>query len=47
MRERIKEIVGGEARNIFMGTFHSVFARILRMDAHKLGYPTNFHHLRY
>jgi DNA helicase-2/ATP-dependent DNA helicase PcrA len=42
MRERIKEIVGGEAKNIFMGTFHSVFARILRMDAHKLGYPTNF-----
>ncbi|HUH74518.1 MAG TPA: UvrD-helicase domain-containing protein [Chitinophagales bacterium] len=42
MRERIQHIVGGEARNIFMGTFHSVFARILRMDAHKLGYPTNF-----
>lgn len=42
MRERIQHIIGGEARNIFMGTFHSVFARILRMDAHKLGYPTNF-----
>lgn len=42
MRERIQQIIGGEARNIFMGTFHSVFARILRMDAHKLGYPTNF-----
>lgn len=42
MRERIQHIVGNEARNLFMGTFHSVFARILRMEAHKLGYPTNF-----
>jgi len=42
MRERIRHIVGGEARNLFMGTFHSVFARILRMEATKLGYPSNF-----
>lgn len=42
MRERIQHIVGSEARNLFMGTFHSVFARILRMEANKLGYPTNF-----
>lgn len=42
MRERIQHIVGSEARNLFMGTFHSVFARILRMEAHKLGFPTNF-----
>lgn len=42
MRERIQHIVGSEARNLYMGTFHSVFARILRMEAHKLGYPTNF-----
>ncbi|MCO5232508.1 MAG: UvrD-helicase domain-containing protein [Chitinophagales bacterium] len=42
MRERIQHIVGNEAKNLFMGTFHSVFARILRMEASKLGYPSNF-----
>ncbi|MCB9034388.1 MAG: UvrD-helicase domain-containing protein [Chitinophagales bacterium] len=42
MQERIKHILGGEARNLFMGTFHSIFARILRMEANKLGYPNNF-----
>lgn len=42
MRERIAHVVGGEARNLFMGTFHSVFARILRIEAEKLGYPRNF-----
>ncbi|MCC6516172.1 MAG: UvrD-helicase domain-containing protein, partial [Chitinophagales bacterium] len=42
MRERISHIVGNEARNLYMGTFHSVFARILRSEAHRLGYPSNF-----
>ncbi len=43
MTERIGQIVGGgEARNITMGTFHSVFARILRFNADRLGYPSNF-----
>lgn len=42
MRERIERIVGPEARNIWMGTFHSIFARILRIDGHLLGYPRNF-----
>lgn len=43
MKERIASIVGdGEARNIAMGTFHSVFARILRYNSDKLGYPSNF-----
>ena len=42
MRHRIEKICGNEARNIFMGTFHSVFARLLRIDAPKLGYPANF-----
>ncbi|MEN9447283.1 MAG: hypothetical protein RJA25_573 [Bacteroidota bacterium] len=42
MRERISHIVGNEARNLYMGTFHSVFARILRAEAHRLGYPNNF-----
>lgn len=42
MRERINKIVGNEARNLYMGTFHSVFARILRIEAQRLGYPSNF-----
>ncbi len=43
MTERIGSIVGnGEAKNITMGTFHSVFAKILRINANRLGYPQNF-----
>jgi DNA helicase-2/ATP-dependent DNA helicase PcrA len=34
--------VGSEAKNLWMGTFHSVFARILRFESDKLGYPSNF-----
>ena len=43
MKNRIGEIIGfSEAKNISMGTFHSVFARILRNHSNKLGYPSNF-----
>ncbi len=42
MRERIEHVVGYDARNLWMGTFHSVFARILRAEATLLGYPSNF-----
>lgn len=43
MKKRIADIVGGsEAKNLWMGTFHSVFARLLRFDGDKLGYPSNF-----
>ncbi|MES2418694.1 MAG: UvrD-helicase domain-containing protein [Bacteroidota bacterium] len=42
MRERIGKVVGPEAKNIWMGTFHSVFAKILRVEAEKIGYPSNF-----
>ena len=42
MKERIADIVGDEAKNLWMGTFHSVFARILRIEAHKIGYTSNF-----
>ena len=42
MKDRIAKIVGSEAKNLWMGTFHSVFARILRFEADKLGYPSNF-----
>ncbi|TDS17234.1 ATP-dependent helicase [Sphingobacterium paludis] len=42
MRERIMNVVGSEAKNIWMGTFHSVFSRILRVEAELIGYPKNF-----
>ncbi len=43
MKERVEKILGNnEARNLYIGTFHSVFARILRAEADKLGYPRNF-----
>ncbi len=43
MKKRIAEIVGSsEAKNLWMGTFHSIFARILRFEADKMGYPSNF-----
>ena len=43
MKIRISSIVGdSEAKNLWMGTFHSVFAKILRFEADKLGYPSNF-----
>ncbi|MBU3743464.1 MAG: ATP-dependent DNA helicase [Sediminibacterium sp.] len=43
MKERIEKILGNtEARNLYIGTFHSVFARILRAEARHLGYPANF-----
>ncbi len=43
MKERIERTLGNtEARNLYIGTFHSVFARILRSEADKLGYPQSF-----
>jgi DNA helicase-2/ATP-dependent DNA helicase PcrA len=43
MKERVEHALGNtEARNLYIGTFHSVFARILRGEATKLGYPHNF-----
>src|SRR4051812_17859804 len=43
MKERVEKILGNtEARNLYIGTFHSVFARILRAEAPKIGYPNNF-----
>ena len=43
MTERIEAIIGsGESRNVTMGTFHSVFSRILRVNSDRLGYPSNF-----
>ncbi len=48
MKERVEHLLaaeglkGNEARNLYIGTFHSVFARILRAEAQRLGYPNNF-----
>ena len=43
MKERVERVLGNnEARNLYIGTFHSVFARILRFEAEKIGYPRNF-----
>src|SRR5699024_12770630 len=43
MKNRIAGIVGAsEAKNLWMGTFHSIFARILRYEGDKLGYPSNY-----
>ncbi len=43
MKERVERVLGNsEARNLYIGTFHSVFARILRFEAEKIGFPRNF-----
>src|SRR6476661_4229097 len=42
MRARVEKVVGPNARNLWMGTFHSVFAKILRSEADKIGYPRSF-----
>ena len=42
MKERIIKLVGDEGRNLWMGTFHSIFARVLRAEATKLGYTSSF-----
>ena len=43
MKSRIIDLVGSsDAQNVWMGTFHSIFARVLRIDGHYLGYPNNF-----
>jgi DNA helicase-2/ATP-dependent DNA helicase PcrA len=43
MKERIGHILGNrESRNLYIGTFHSVFARIMRAEAHRIGYPNSF-----
>lgn len=42
MKERISKVVGDKANQVWAGTFHSIFARILRVEASKIGYPSNF-----
>ncbi len=43
MKERVIDLIGdADGRNVWMGTFHSIFAKILRIEGHRLGYPSNF-----
>jgi len=42
MKARIEKVVGPEAKNLWMGTFHSVFAKILRIEAERIGFPKDF-----
>ena len=43
MKERVINLIGdADGRNVWMGTFHSTFAKILRIDGHHLGYPSNY-----
>ncbi len=42
MKERISHVVGARAQSVWAGTFHSTFARILRAEATKIGYPSSF-----
>lgn len=42
MKDRIERVVGPVAQQVWAGTFHSIFARILRMEADKIGYPSSF-----
>ncbi len=42
MRNRIEKIIGNDAKDIWMGTFHSIFAKILRFEADKIGYNSSF-----
>ncbi len=42
MKERIQNVVGDKVKNVWAGTFHSIFARLLRYHAEKLGYPKDF-----
>ncbi|NBO49018.1 MAG: ATP-dependent DNA helicase, partial [Chitinophagia bacterium] len=43
MKERVERILGNqESNNLYVGTFHSVFARILRTEATRIGYPSSF-----
>ncbi|MFN0174238.1 MAG: ATP-dependent helicase [Saprospiraceae bacterium] len=42
MKDRIERVVGPSAQHVWAGTFHSIFARILRYEADKIGYPSSF-----
>ncbi len=42
MQDRIKSLIGDRANKLWMGTFHSIFSKILRFEAEKIGFDSNF-----
>ncbi|MDR9419337.1 ATP-dependent helicase [Gracilimonas sp.] len=42
MKERIQHLIGDKAKKLWMGTFHSIFSKILRFEADKIGYGSDF-----
>ena len=42
MKDRIEKVAGQDAHKVWAGTFHSIFARILRVEAHRIGFPNDF-----
>lgn len=42
MKDRIEKVAGQDAYKVWAGTFHSIFARILRVEAHRIGFPNDF-----
>ncbi len=42
MKDRIEKVIGSGAHKVWAGTFHSLFSRILRVEAHRIGYPNDF-----
>jgi DNA helicase II / ATP-dependent DNA helicase PcrA len=42
MQDRIQVVAGQGARRVWAGTYHSIFARILRVEAHRIGFPNDF-----
>ncbi len=42
MKDRIRQLIGDEASRLWMGTFHSVFSKILRFEAGKIGFTSNY-----
>lgn len=42
MKNRIEGVVGPQAKRVWAGTFHSLFAKILRVEAHRIGFPNDF-----
>ncbi|MCC5905785.1 MAG: UvrD-helicase domain-containing protein [Balneolaceae bacterium] len=42
MQDRIRNLIGDKASGLWMGTFHSIFSKILRFEADKIGFSSNF-----
>ena len=42
MKERIKSLIGKKAEELWMGTFHSIFSKMLRVESDKIGYRSNY-----